>query len=56
MSFLLYAIGFVVIVTGLAAVATAIGVSQVYVLGFAALLLGAGALTAVAHVAAKASP
>jgi len=54
-TFLLYAIGLVVIVTGLAAAATAIGVSQVYILGCAALFLAAGAVTAMAHVRARAS-
>jgi hypothetical protein len=54
-SFLLYSLGLIVIVTGLAAVATAIGVSQVYILGFVTLLLGTGALLAVAHMRTRTS-
>jgi hypothetical protein len=46
-SFLLYVIGFVVFVTGLAWLATMAGVSQTYVLAGAAVLLGSGILTAV---------
>jgi hypothetical protein len=43
-SFLLYVIGFVVVVTGLASIATAIGISQAYILIGAASLAGIGLL------------
>ena len=53
LNFLLYAIGFVVLVTGLAWIATVAGISQVYVLGGVALLLCAGLFTGIANAATR---
>jgi hypothetical protein len=52
-SFLLYAIGFVVIVTGLAWLATMLGVSQTYVLIGVGVLLCAGLFTAATSATAR---
>jgi hypothetical protein len=52
-SFLLYAIGFVVFVTGLAWLATMVGISQTYIVIGAAILLGIGILTAVTRSGMK---
>ena len=46
MSFLLYLIGFIVFIAGLAWLATTLGVSQTYILIGAGVLLGIGLLTA----------
>lgn len=46
MSLLLYLLGFIVIVTGLAWLATVAGISQAYILGAVAILLCVGAFTA----------
>ena len=47
MSFLLYLVGFIVCIAGLAWLATIAGVSQTYVMIGAVILLGIGILTAV---------
>jgi hypothetical protein len=52
-SFLLYALGFVVFVTGLAWLATVVGISQIYILIGTAILLGIGILTAVTRSGMK---
>jgi hypothetical protein len=52
-SFLLYAIGFVVFVTGLAWLATMAGISQGYVLIGASVLLCIGVFTAIARATAR---
>ena len=49
MSFLLYIVGFIVFIAGLAWLATALGVSQTYLLIGAGVLLGIGLLTAAAR-------
>ena len=49
MSFLLYFVGFVVFISGLAWVATLAGLSQSWILAGAALLLAIGVFTAVAR-------
>ena len=49
MSFLLYLVGFVVFISGLAWIASLVGLSQVYILTAAAALLAAGIFTAVAR-------
>jgi hypothetical protein len=54
-SFLLYATGYVVLVTGLAWLATVAGLSQTYVLIGAAVLLGLGLFSAVTGAAARES-
>ena len=53
MSFLLYATGFVVYVTGLAWLATMAGVSQGYVLIGVSFLLCVGVFTAIARATAR---
>lgn len=45
MALLLYIIGFIVLVTGLAWLATVAGIPQLYVLGGALVLLGIGVFT-----------
>jgi hypothetical protein len=45
-SFLLYLLGFIVFISGLAWIATLAGLSQVYVLGGALALLAVGVVTA----------
>jgi hypothetical protein len=52
MSFLLYMVGFVVFIAGLAWLATMAGLSQTYILGAALILLGIGLFTAVARTRA----
>ena len=47
MSFLLYFVGCIVFIAGLAWIATAIGVSQTYVLTGSALLLAVGTIFAI---------
>jgi positive regulator of sigma E activity len=47
MAFMLYFVGFVVFVAGLAAIATAIGVSETLVTGAALLLLALGLLAGI---------
>lgn len=47
MSFLLYAVGFIVFVTGLAWLATIAGISQTYVTLGALFLLGLGIFTGI---------
>jgi hypothetical protein len=49
MSFLLYLVGFVVFISGLAWVATMFGLSQAWILVGAALLLAVGVFTAIAR-------
>ncbi len=53
MSFLLYLIGFIVFITGLAWLATVAGVSQTYVMIGAVILLGIGLFTVVARMRDK---
>ena len=53
MSFLLYMIGFVVFIAGLAWLATVAGVSQTYVTLGAIILLGIGIFTAVGRARQK---
>lgn len=48
MSFLLYFVGFIVFIAGLAWLATVMGVSQTYILIGAAILLCVGIFTAIA--------
>jgi hypothetical protein len=47
MSFLLYLVGFVVFIAGLAWLATVLGISQTYIMIGAVILLGIGIFTAV---------
>ncbi|HUP29617.1 MAG TPA: hypothetical protein VM122_05550 [Usitatibacter sp.] len=49
MSFLLYLVGFVVFIAGLAWIATMAGLSQTYILAAAALLLAVGVVTAISR-------
>ena len=56
MSFLLYLIGFVVFIAGLAWLATFVGVSQTYIMIGAVILLGVGIFTAVARTRVKEPP
>ena len=56
MAFLLYLIGFIVFIAGLAWLATVIGVSQTYIMIGAVVLLAIGIVTAVAQVRAKDPP
>jgi positive regulator of sigma E activity len=56
MSFLLYMIGFIVFIAGLAWLATVAGVSQVYVTIGAVVLLGVGIFMAVARMREKDPP
>ena len=56
MSFLLYMIGFIVFIAGLAWLATAAGVSQVIVTIGAVLLLAVGLFTAIARMREKDPP
>ena len=53
MSFLLYLIGFIVFIAGLAWLATVMGVSQTYIMIGAVILLGIGIFTAVARTRGK---
>ena len=56
MSFLLYMIGFIVFIAGLAWLATVAGVSQVFVTIGAVILLGVGIFTAIARMREKEPP
>ena len=56
MSFLLYIIGFIVFIAGLAWLATVAGVSQTYVMIGAVILLGIGIFTAVGRTRQKDPP
>ena len=56
MSFLLYVIGFVVFIAGLASFATMIGIPQTFVVGGALLLLAVAVVTGVMHIRAKDPP
>jgi hypothetical protein len=56
MSFLLHALGVVVLVAGLAWIATLVGVAQVYVAGAALPLIIAGITLAVLRAREHASP
>jgi positive regulator of sigma E activity len=49
MSFLLYLVGFIVLVAGLAWLATVLGISQTYIMIGALILLGIGVLTGAAR-------
>ena len=49
MSFLLYLVGFVVFISGLAWIATMAGLSQAWILAGAAVLLAVGVFTAIAR-------
>lgn len=56
MSFLLYMIGFIVFIAGLAWLATVAGVSQGFVTIGALVLLGIGIFTAVSRIREKEPP
>ena len=56
MSFLLYLIGFIVFIAGLAWLATVMGVSQTYIMIGAVILLGIGIFTAVSRTRSKDPP
>ena len=56
MSFLLYMVGFIVFIAGLAWLATVVGVSQTYIMIGAVILLGLGIFTAVGRTRAKDPP
>lgn len=56
MSFLLYLIGFVVFIAGLAWLATTVGISQTYIMIGAVILLGIGIFTAASRTRAKDPP
>ena len=56
MAFMLYFVGFVVFVAGLAAIATAIGVSEALVTGTALLLLALGLFAGILRHRAKEPP
>ena len=53
MSFLLYLVGFIVFIAGLAWVATVAGMSQTYVMIGAVILLGIGIFTGVSNIRAN---
>jgi hypothetical protein len=53
MAFLLYLVGFIVFITGLAWLATVVGISQSYVMIGALILLGIGIFTAVMQTRRK---
>jgi small basic protein len=55
-SFALHLIGFIVMIAGLAWLATVAGVSQTYTLAGAVILLGIGIFTAAAQMRAKDPP
>jgi apolipoprotein N-acyltransferase len=55
-SFLLYIIGFIVFIAGLAWLATALGLSQTYIMIGAVILLGIGIFTAATRTRAKDPP
>lgn len=50
MSFLLYMVGFIVFIAGLAWLATMVGVSQTYIVGAAVVLLLVGVVTAASRL------
>jgi apolipoprotein N-acyltransferase len=54
MSFLLYLIGFIAFISGLAWVATLMGMAQIYVLGGALFLLGLAIVSAIFRARARA--
>ncbi len=56
MSFVLYLIGFIVFIAGLAWLATVLGVGQTYVMIGAVILLGIGIFTAAARTRSKDPP
>ena len=56
MSFLLYLIGFIVFIAGLAWLATVLGVPQTYVMIGAVILLGIGIFSAAARTRTKDPP
>jgi Kef-type K+ transport system membrane component KefB len=56
MAFMLYFVGFVVFVAGLAAIATAIGVSEALVTGTALVLMAVGLLAGILRHRAKEPP
>ena len=56
MSFLLYMIGFIVFIAGLAWLATVAGFPQVYVTIGALVLLGIGIFTAISRIREKEPP
>ena len=53
MSFLLYLVGFIVFIAGLAWLATVAGISQTYIMIGAVILLGIGIFTAVSRTRQK---
>lgn len=53
MSFMLYLVGFIVFIAGLAWLATVMGVSQTYIMIGAVILLGIGIVTAVTRTRTK---
>ena len=55
-SFLLYLVGFIVFIAGLAWLATTLGVSQTYIMIGAVILLGIGIFSAAARTRAKDPP
>jgi positive regulator of sigma E activity len=55
MSFLLYLLGIIVLITGVAWIATLLGVSQLYVTGAALLALAAGIVLAIARARTQAA-
>ena len=56
MSFLLYLIGFIVFIAGLAWLATVMGVSQTYIMIGAVILLAIGIFTAIARTRVRDEP
>ena len=56
MSFLLYMIGFIVFIAGLAWLATVLGVSQTYIMIGAVIMLGLGIFTSVSRTRSKDPP
>ena len=56
MSFLLYLVGFIVFITGLAWLATVLGVSQTYIMIGAVILLGIGIFSGVGKTRSKDPP
>ncbi len=56
MSFLLYVIGFVIFIAGLAWAASVAGVSQTYIMIGAVILLGIGIFTAASRTRSKDPP
>jgi hypothetical membrane protein len=53
MSFLLYLVGFIVFIAGLAWLATVAGISQTYIMIGAVILLGIGIFTAATRTRSK---